>query len=1015
MNLEEYKNTGRSRYQRLAELVANLLDKAITDESRYRLQQIQHRAKAVESLHRRLQQSGQLDSEEIEAHRKDLAGCRIIFYTNNDVNRFANSGLLRDLFDIDWERSKIHQPGPGQHSAHQLFQSYNYVLKLKSDRTILLEYRDLEELYCEVQVQTSLNHAWAEMAHDTIYKRPDLQGFGARQLELIKSRLEDAMRAHLLPAGYLFQRIATDVDRLAEGKMLFDKSVLDAALTAGDNNDRYEALVQLKDNVLPHYDDLPEVFPEIRDKLKQTWLVAGATETVPHETPFGEYRGWKPHQVTAQIAEMIEQFRYIGPDENYTLIRDLYVQTADPQSRDQLVNLAKRLAQPTMQIWERHGPLVQAQLAEALSNEPDIASIAPLATAIAREILRPEVTGATWSSSAVTLSRSTVPYSQTLQAARTTVVEVFSRYAHRAVKDDSALRSAATTLFDCGRWPQRGALRPETAIMVIADLAHAVECMTRIAPQASLNARQDIESMLFQHWRSNIWLPKHLASEPEVVEVHGRLIETMIALREALNADEEFVIFKTIVGYKSVFPHQWEEERGDFGRDEDARNRRQDELADTITRQNWPVWKARLATAAHVKSNDGATFPPYRRFLSEIATRQPRLAFELLIDRSILPDWTIPPIACALLEGELHPEVEQLLSQWVDDGRLLSEIATVATSAVDTVPALVSRVASRAVDDADKKTCTILVLAAVDRFPENPPFWRDEIFVPSLAVLHRADNQDWIARSWHESGKDALFANLTAEQSRTVLAAMVKVGHIDYPAEQILMSIALTDHQMVLDWFGQRIKIARQEPNSEFDSIPYMFQCLHEALQPHPCDVLTTIRQWLDPDDYAATLDATHFLSKVYPEFQDPLPNTLLDLVQCANAEDLEILASVLRGFNGRHEVFPICRAILTSDAASADTEDHVSQVLFESGVIRGEFGRAQMYQAKLELLQPWLRDKNKRVAEFATREIRILQNRVALENRRAQEGIAMRKLQYGEPLNGDDATQHNDNTPDGG
>ena len=336
-----------------------------------------------------------------------------------------------------------------------------------------------------------------------------------------------------------------------------------------------------------------------------------------------------------------------------------------------------------------------------------------------------------------------------------------------------------------------------------------------------------------------------------------------------------------------------------------------------------------------------------------------------------------------------------------------------AASSVETVPALVSNVASRAVHDTDEKTCTVLLLEAIRRFAENRPFWRDDIYFPCLDVLHLAGNHDWIAQSWHESGENDLFANLTTDQSRAVLAAMVNVRHIDYPAEQILNSIALTRHQIVLDWLGQRIKIARQEPSSEFDSIPYSFQCLHEALQPHPRDVLASIRQWSDPDDYAATLDATHFLSKVYPEVQEPLPSTLLDLVCTANAEDLALVASVLRGFNGRQEVFPICRAILASDAANDDTEAHVSQVLLESGVMRGEFGAADTYQEKVELLKPWLNDRNERVKEFAAREIRNFQNMLAVENRRAQEAIAMRKLQYGEPLQGDDNSEHNDNTPD--
>ena len=38
----------------------------------------------------------------------------------------------------------------------------------------------------------------------------------------------------------------------------------------------------------------------------------------------------------------------------------------------------------------------------------------------------------------------------------------------------------------------------------------------------------------------------------------------------------------------------------------------------------------------------------------------------------------------------------------------------------------------------------------------------------------------------------------------------------------------------------------------------------------------------------------------------------------------------------------------------------------------------------------------------------------VALENRRAQEAIAMRRLQFDEPLEGDDASQIGENTPDG-
>ena len=1004
MNLEEYRRSGLSRYEKLAEITAQLLERAIITEGGFRLQQIQHRAKTVESLSRRLEEIGQLGTHEIEVHRKDLAGCRVVFYTNNDVNRFANSGLLRELFDIDWDRSRFHQPGPSQGSAAELFQSYNYVLKLKADRTALLEYREFEGLYCEIQVQTTLNHAWAEMAHDTIYKRPELQGFGSRELEAIERRLEDAMRKYLLPAGYLFQRIATDVQRLAEGKALFDGGVLDAVLAAENNNERYEAIVQLKDYVLPHYDDVEGVFAEIRNKLKRAWLVAGETETVPHETPFGGIKGYEPHQITGQIAEIIEQYRYLDPEETYTFICDLYVQTPEAESRNQLIKLAERLASPALQVWERCSPAIQVILAEMLSKEQDIATIAPLATIIVSKILEPEVTGTTSSSTTITLHRGAVVHSYDLQKARRMVIETIAAYAESVTGDDEALQSAVGSLFDSGRSPRNGAESPELAAMIFSDLGYALERMIEFASKASLNVRQDIESRLLQYWRWNRSLPEHLRSETRVVEAHHQLVNNMIRLRETLNADEEFVAFKTIVGYKSVFPHQWDEERWDFERDEAVRELRQDELADSITPENWSTWKSWLATAANVKSNDLATFPPYARFLSTVAARQPTLAFELLSDRSILPDWTIHPIAHALLEGGLRADVVALLRQWLDEGRFVREIARLAVSTSNVDATLISEVAERAIHDADEAACTALVGGAVRHYADDPGFWRDEIFFPCLTVLQQADSHEWIDRSWHPPGRDSFFDNLDADQSRAVLEAMVSLPRVSYQAEQILSSIAATCPLIVLDWFGQRVEIVAQEPSSSFDSIPFRFQSVHKALQLHPRDVIAFVRDWHDRGDGYGRWVTSRFLSQVYPNFEEPLPTALMDIIDNADTEDLAFVASSLQGFDGRAELLPVLRAILASKAANDEIAQAVSRVLLETGVMTGEFGAAQTYQAKADLLAPWLDDENGRVAEFAAREIHTFELMVASENRRAQEEIAMRRLRYGEPLDTDDA-----------
>ena len=56
MNLEEYTREHRRTYEDLAVLVAEILQRAITEDRSYRLQQIQHRAKQPTSLLKKLEQ-----------------------------------------------------------------------------------------------------------------------------------------------------------------------------------------------------------------------------------------------------------------------------------------------------------------------------------------------------------------------------------------------------------------------------------------------------------------------------------------------------------------------------------------------------------------------------------------------------------------------------------------------------------------------------------------------------------------------------------------------------------------------------------------------------------------------------------------------------------------------------------------------------------------------------------------------------------------------------------------------
>jgi ppGpp synthetase/RelA/SpoT-type nucleotidyltranferase len=179
MTLEEYLRDHQTRYADFAATVRSILDAALRDPQLARPQHKQHRAKSETSLRRKLEERGLLQSATIEAEIKDLAGCRLVFYTNTDAERFLQSRIIADNFEIDQDNTRIHYPVGDDVPTARLYRARHYIFSLKPDRIALPEYSRFAGMRCGIQIQTTLNHAWSETGHDILYKRPVAPGFGA--------------------------------------------------------------------------------------------------------------------------------------------------------------------------------------------------------------------------------------------------------------------------------------------------------------------------------------------------------------------------------------------------------------------------------------------------------------------------------------------------------------------------------------------------------------------------------------------------------------------------------------------------------------------------------------------------------------------------------------------------------------------------------------------------------------------------------------------------------------------
>ena len=138
--------------EELKEIVHSMLVKKLSEQG-VELNAIESRVKTESSLSGKLERKG--DKYQSLEDITDLVGIRIITFYTDDVDRIAS--MAEKLFEIDWANSV------DKRRLHQLdsfgYNSLHYICRLP-------EYRYRFEL----QLRTTLQHAWASINHDSGYK-----------------------------------------------------------------------------------------------------------------------------------------------------------------------------------------------------------------------------------------------------------------------------------------------------------------------------------------------------------------------------------------------------------------------------------------------------------------------------------------------------------------------------------------------------------------------------------------------------------------------------------------------------------------------------------------------------------------------------------------------------------------------------------------------------------------------------------------------------------------------------
>lgn len=995
MKFEDYEKSERFRYERLARAVEKILKHWLQSTgAMVAPPQLQSRAKDVGSLRRKLESRGLLGADGIEAEIKDLAGCRIIFYTATDLERFRQSEALRSQFDVDWSLSKIHFPGK-EASDDELYQGIHYIVSLKAARTGLVEYRDFSDLRCEIQLQTILNHAWSEMSHEALYKARDVPGFGSAQRARIRKRFTRVMREHLMEAGYDMQRIQEDVERLKAGLAVFDGVPLERLKTATDNNVRVDVLDDIRSHLLPGLDDVSRHLHDIRSGIIAAIEASRVVPVVARTGLFGGLRGATCLDVTKRGLEILETIRDAHPDEVFAALLQLWEGAGQPDERSAIEGAVSRLAMFSFPVWERYGASVQLLLTrELIGFAPErLARLRDVVLLVCRGVFGTEIDSVEATSfDTVTFRKVGVQAHDALTEARANAV-VLGLAALQASATSDAWRNSWSALWTGARSAGRKDLDASLAsdqMKLIVDLCTVVKGSAGRIP---FDVRQQIEEDLYWGYRH---LGGRAGGQPVDAGVTDKAaaLEALVACRDVLNADIGFVTYKTLVGFRTVFVAEWNQTI-DVRDKEKLRTEEIGKLAAAVTAETLPEWVRIAVTCAETQSNDMATFPPLIQFFKAVCGRAPELGLRMLLDGGKALEGFAPAFFPELLQSKAREAALASMASWVGEGRSLRALGRALLLAGEPLPDLISGAATRAVAAADMAACCEVSLAAL-RYgtAENGLFER--ALAPSVAVLNGGEI-DGLASSYLLDAADVRkLAALPEAVARVVVENFTVSDTLDDIEQTRLAALYERFPELVWDMLQARLVRGHDGDLADvYEPVPQYWNGFETALGQDVVAVYDRVAGWGDGEDAVRRWHKAELLAGIYHACDDAFLAGLQRIIERDGESALPFTCEVLRHFEGAERLDGVCQVMVMAVGADAAELGDVRSVIEASGVLHGEFGRAEMLEGKANRLRSWLTHEDAQVLSFARAFIADLERWALDERRRATEAHERRKRDF--------------------
>lgn len=198
-------NSRRDIYKDYCGVVIRLLESLLKNEKfKY---QLSHRIKSLDSIKEKIKRKSQ--SGKIYHHLEDIediAGVRVVFYTKADREYFIKK--LKKAIGDGYLRLEKTTKVSGYRSTHA-------IISFGPERIRLAEYAPFKGMRCEIQMTLILDHAWAEVEHDILYKEgASVHGLNKKTYHDLREKMEKVMSDYIQKASTGLEAIVHNIKKL---------------------------------------------------------------------------------------------------------------------------------------------------------------------------------------------------------------------------------------------------------------------------------------------------------------------------------------------------------------------------------------------------------------------------------------------------------------------------------------------------------------------------------------------------------------------------------------------------------------------------------------------------------------------------------------------------------------------------------------------------------------------------------------------------------------------------------